>query len=139
MSGTWEPRPVPELSEESAKFWQQAASGRLLLGKCTVCDNLFFYPRAACPYCLGTTTHEEASGEGTVFTYSISQQIDNWPEEDLPLIPAIVELKEGVRIFTNIVDADPDEVSIGTAVEVTFIPTERDNIAIPVFTPRGDA
>ena len=49
---------------------------------------------------------------------------------------ALVELEEGVRMFTNIVECDPGEVKIGMPVEVTFVPA-NDQITIPYFKPVG--
>jgi uncharacterized OB-fold protein len=50
-------------------------------------------------------------------------------------VTAFVELVEGPRAMTNVVECDPDEVEVGTPVEVTFVPTEDDHVAVPVFSP----
>ena len=41
--------------------------------------------------------------------------------QDVPYVLALVELDEGVKMFTNIVECNPDDVTIGMPVEVTFV------------------
>lgn len=136
---TWEPRPVPNVTPESKPFWRGAASGRLLVQECRSCRLTFFYPRAQCPECFDTTIEwVEADGLGAVYTYSTSERVKEWPKAELPLVLAYVELDEGPRVLTNLVDCDPEEVDVGTRVEVRFVPTELDDVAVPVFTPTGD-
>ena len=52
--------------------------------------------------------------------------------EDVPYVLALVELDEGVRMFTNIIDCQPTDVSIGMDVEVTFVQANN-QISIPYF------
>lgn len=133
---TWEPRPTPEVTPETERFWSAAADGRFLLPECQDCGLVFYYPRAHCPDCLGGDLEWfEASGRGEVYSYSVLERIDGWPEEHLPVVTAFVELEEGPRVMTDLVDCDPDAVSVGTSVEAEFVPTEDDDVAVPVFTP----
>ncbi|MFC6764428.1 Zn-ribbon domain-containing OB-fold protein [Natrinema soli] len=135
---TWEPRPVPPVSEvdEAAEYWKAASNGELVVPECNDCGFVHFYPRQICPECLSNdVSFVEAEGTGTIYSFSISQQAAGWPEDALPLIYATVELEEGPRMVTNIVDVDPDDVEIGDPVEVMFESTEEADIAIPVFTP----
>lgn len=137
-SPTWEPRPLPAGYPETERYWEAAAEGRLLLNECGDCGLVYHYPRANCPDCLsGDVAWVEAAGTGTVYTYAVSHRVSNWPEETLPLINAIVELDEGPRLNTNLVDCEPDEVAVGTPVEVSFVPTEEPAVAIPVFELTG--
>jgi len=74
-------------------------------------------------------------GTGTVYTFSVVHRNDLPPfNERLPYVAAIVELDEGPRMMTNIVDCDVDEVSVGMAVEVDFRAID-DTVTIPVFRP----
>lgn len=131
---TWEPRPVPDVTPETEPYWKGAAEGTLLLPECQDCGLVYYYPRALCPDCFSDDVEWiESSGEGTVYTYGVAHRLSGWPEEDLPLINAYVELPEGPTVETIIVDADPDDVEIGTEVRVTFCETEDDDVAIPVF------
>jgi uncharacterized OB-fold protein len=80
---------------------------------------------------------EEASGRGVLYTYSVVHQNDLPPfNERIPYVAAIVDLDEGPRVMTNVVECDPDDVSVGMAVEVTFRVLD-DELSAPVFRPSG--
>lgn len=132
---TWEPRPIPEVTPETERYWRAAAEGTLLVRACTACGFTFHYPRAFCPECFSPDVEwRDATGEGTVYSFSPAYRMSGWPEEDLPLLVAYVELDEGPRIITNI-DADPDEIEIGSRVRVKFVDTDHEDVGIPVFEP----
>ena len=135
---TWEPRPVPHVTPESERYWAAAAEGRLLVSECDDCGLVFHYPRARCPDCLADAVGwVEAAGTGEIYTYSTARTMEGWPEDDLPLIVAYVELDEGPRVVTN-VHADPDQVDVGTRVTVSFVDTAEPDVAVPVFVPVED-
>lgn len=134
---TWEPRPVPELNPETERYWEAAANGELLVCECLECGLVYHYPRSLCPDCFGSVEWREASGRGEVYSYSVARTMSGWPEDDLPLVLAYVELEEGPRLMTN-VDVDPSAVEIGTRVAVRFVDTDESDVAVPVFVPVGD-
>jgi hypothetical protein len=78
----------------------------------------------------------EASGTGVLYSYSIARQASDWPAADLPLIVAYVELAEGPRVMTNVLECEPEVLSVGMPVEARYIPTDEADVAIPVFAPR---
>lgn len=134
---SWEPRPLPDITPETQEFWAATADDELRLGQCGRCGLCYYYPRARCPDCLSEQTELiEASGRGTVYSYTVTEAVSNWPSDALPLMVAYVELIEGPRLLTNLVDCNPDGIEIGTEVEVTFVETEEESLAIPVFAPR---
>lgn len=131
----WEPRPVPEVTPETDAYWTAAANGDLLVQECSACGLVYHYPRSLCPDCFSENVEwREASGHGEVYSYSAARTMSGWPEDDLPLVVAYVQLDEGPRIMTNI-DANPEDIEIGTRVEVRFVDTEEEDVAIPVFVP----
>lgn len=132
---SWEPRQIPEVTPESGEYWRAAAEGTLKLKECQECGNVFHYPRSLCPDCFGDTEWIESDGTGEIYSYSVSERIENWPEDRLPHVLAYVELDEGPRVLTLIEDSDPDDIEIGTQVEAAFIDTQEDDIAVPVFVP----
>ena len=134
---TWH-LPVPDL--ETAPYWEAAANGKLLIKRCNACGNPFFYPRAACPRCWSTdTTWLEASGRGTVYTFTVVHQNDLPPFRDrLPYVVAEIDLEEGVRMTSNVEGVDPDAVRCGMPVTVAFRSEQRsedETVAIPIFRP----
>jgi hypothetical protein len=75
-----------------------------------------------------TTDWLQASGRGTVYSYSIMRRAP------VPYAIAYVTLEEGVTMLTNIVDCDLDAIRIGQAVTVVFKPTEG-GPPVPMFAP----
>jgi len=114
--------PTPDVSGEWKPFWDAAAAGRLLIQNCPVCGRRQFYPRAICTACGAEPEWLEASGRGSLYTFSIVRQNLVRPFKDmLPYVLAMVDLEEGVRMLTNIVGCDLEEVKIGMPLEVTFV------------------
>jgi len=138
MSATSPRRPAPVLTAENTFFWDAARAGRLVAQRCSASGELRHPPRPMCPHC-GSLEWEEAelSGRGTVYSYSLLHHPQN-PQFDYPVIAALVDLEEGIRLVSNLVDIDPADVAIGLAVEVRFEPTV-DGGALPVFAPVASA
>jgi uncharacterized OB-fold protein len=75
----------------------------------------------------------EASGRGVVHTYTVIHRgMPGWREEG-PYVAAIVELDEGARMTTNIVECSPSDVKIDMPVEVVFV--DEGQYALPRFRP----
>lgn len=129
---TWEPRPLPEVTPESAEYWSAAADGRLLLGRCRACGLEFHPPRQLCPDCFAETDAFAASNNGRVYAYTVLRVHREWPEEHMPVLLAYVELEEGPRAMFGVPAAKPDDVMVGADVTVRFEPTELEDVGIPV-------
>ena len=108
------------------------------LRHCQACDSAYFYPRDICPECFSRDTDwVQSSGKGIVHTFAIVHRGPTPPfRERTPYVLAIVELAEGPRIPTNLVEIEPDPeaIKIGMAVEVVFEPLD-DKISLPKFRP----
>jgi hypothetical protein len=116
------PNPVPALSPETEEFWAATAEGKLLLRRCDDCGVAIWYPRFFCPVCGSfNTSWSEASGRGTVYTFTVVHRSGVPGYRDaLPYVIAYVELEEGPRVLTNIVECEPEKVEVGMAVHVVF-------------------
>ncbi|MFI0405618.1 Zn-ribbon domain-containing OB-fold protein [Actinomadura sp. 3N508] len=113
-------------------FWTATAEGRLLLPRCESCATVIWYPRPFCPRCGGRhVTWFPASGEATVYSYTVVRKARGEYRDLTPYVVAYVELAEGPRILTNIVGCDPSEVSIGQPVTLMFDPPEEGAAAGP--------
>jgi len=120
---------APQPNLETQAFWDAAAEGKLLIKKCNACGEVHFYPRANCPFCFsGDTAWQPASGDGTVYTYSVMRRAP------VPYAIAYVTLAEGPTMMTNIVDCDLDGIKIGQKVKLVFKPTEG-GPPVPCFAP----
>ncbi|MDF5757717.1 Zn-ribbon domain-containing OB-fold protein [Spongiactinospora sp. TRM90649] len=109
-------------------FWAATAEGRLTLTRCEPCATVIWYPRPFCPQCGGRDlTRFAASGEATVYSYTVVRKARGDYRELTPYVVAYVELAEGPRILTNIVGCDPAEVRIGQAVTLVFDPPRPDD------------
>jgi uncharacterized OB-fold protein len=129
-------RPQPPESEAAAPFWDATRRHRLLYQWCTGCEQPVFFPREVCPKCLGSSLEwKESTGQGTVYTFSNVHrpQISNFILP-APYTVALVELEEGVRMMTNIVNCDPNTVTVGMAVKVTWEELD-DGRNLPLFEP----
>ncbi|WP_254525830.1 Zn-ribbon domain-containing OB-fold protein [Natrinema caseinilyticum] len=133
------PVPVPPTNPETEPFWDATADGRLLLRSCADCKRVYHYPRRQCPECASTNTDwTEASGRGTVYSYTVTRRASEEYADATPYVLAYVELKEGPRMLTNIVDCDIERVEVDSRVEVVFDDTGSGR-ALPRFTLRvGD-
>ena len=132
---TERPAPAPDVNPETREYWDATAQGRLLLKRCLDCGSVIWYPRALCPQCASLRTEWfEASGRGQVYSYTLNHRGQGAYSGAGPYVLAYVELDEGPRVMTNIVDCDPDTVKIGQRVEVVFHDTGAGN-ALPRFRP----
>jgi len=127
--------PAPEIDV----FWERAGDGVLVLPVCESCDSAFWYPRAHCPRC-GSTTIDwvEASGLGRIYTYTVVGRGMGEYKDVKNYVLAYVELAEGPRILTNIVEWDQGDLAIDRDVEVVFSPA-ADGSALPRFRPVRNA
>ena len=127
--GRAKPKPTPETKH----FWDGAKQGKLLLQRCGDTGRAYFPPRPFSPY-TGTrnVTVFEASGRATLHSYVIHHR--PVPGFTPPYAIAVVELEEGPRMMTNIVDCDLDAIKVGQRVKVAFKKTEGD-FSMPVFAP----
>ncbi|MBK3577568.1 Zn-ribbon domain-containing OB-fold protein [Streptomyces sp. MBT65] len=124
---------LPEPDAFTRTYWEAAAQGRLLLRRCADCGRAHHYPREFCPHCWSDdVTWEPASGHATLYTWSVVHRNDLPPfGERVPYVAAVVDLAEGPRMMTEIVEPGAAGLRAGMAVEVAF----RDGV--PVF--RGAA
>jgi len=115
-------KPLPEITAESKGFWEGCRRHELLIQKCRVCGALRHYPRAMCPNCGSWETEwVKVSGRGKVYSWMVTHRpFHHGFAGDVPYVSVIVELEEGVRLMTEVVDVKPEELYIGMPVEVVF-------------------
>ncbi|MEM2093719.1 MAG: Zn-ribbon domain-containing OB-fold protein [Candidatus Bathyarchaeia archaeon] len=90
--------------------------------RCETCGNVFFPARDICPNCRreGKITPAEFSGKGSIYAHTVIRAPPKGFEYLAPYSVAIVQLDEGPRIISQIVDCDPEKVHIGMRVEACF-------------------
>ncbi len=130
-------RPSPTVTDDSAVFWDAAAESRLVAQRCADCGRLRHPPRPMCPACSSLEVEiAELSGQGTLYSYAILHHPQH-PAFEYPVIAALVDLEEGVRLLSSLTDVSKDDVRIGMPVYAHFVPT-ADGPLIPVFRPSED-
>lgn len=129
--------PTPRITPENRPFFEACAEGRLIGERCRACGRVQCPPAKICS-CSVAAEFEPVTltGEATVYTFSVIHRSAG-PEfaQQVPYVLAMVELAEGPRLITNIVDADPESVAIGQSVEVRFEPCADAAFSVPVFAP----
>ncbi len=128
-------RPAPTVSGSTRPAFDAARRGVLAVPWCDRCRQPVAYGRPFCPVCLGAPlTWREMSGRGVVYSYTVVRRSrDPYFADRVPYLVAVVELAEGIRLLSNIVEADPSQVRIGTPVRATF--AEAGSEFVPVFVP----
>ena len=103
---------------------------------CDCCGEYQFYPRGICANCWATDiAWVKTGGKGTLWTFTVTYQNRTTGfADEVPYVLALVELEEGVKMFTNIIQCETEEVKIGMTVEVTFV-RASEQINIPYFKP----
>ena len=129
-------KPIPMQMDCADTYWEKAKQEQFVLPYCTICKSFFFYPRKWCPKCFSLDPGwKEASGKGRVYSFSVVYHapFESYAAE-VPYVLAIIELEEGPRMMTNVVDCNVKDVKIGMPVKVTF--EERANgFKLPQFKP----
>ncbi|MEU9124207.1 OB-fold domain-containing protein [Streptomyces sp. NPDC048506] len=135
---------LPEVDAFTRPYWDAAAEGRLLLRRCRAagCGAAHHYPREFCPYCWSEdVVWEPAGGRASLYTWSVVHRNDLPPFGGrVPYVAAVVDLAEGPRMMTEVIDCGPTELRIGMPLVVAFR-TEGphrgggDRCAVPVFRP----
>ena len=108
---------------ETVRAWRHIPQRYNLIGsKCLQCGTVFFPKRIVCPECRrkGKLEDINLSGTGKILTYSVIETPTDEFKNIAPYVVAIVELDEGAKITTQIVDCDIEKVEIGTEVEMVF-------------------
>lgn len=116
--------PLPQPTPDTRPYWEAARRGELVLPFCRTCARFFYYPRPFCPACFGQDVEwRRASGRGSLHSYAVHHRALTPGFEDLvPYVTALVDLEEGVRVVTRLVDVDPasPELRVGASVEACF-------------------
>ena len=122
------PAKAAEPNSENLQFFEGAEQGRLVLPRCTACGFVIWFPREICPACGSQDVDWfEASGSGSIYSCTVTRRIPGSWGKAAPFVLAYVELDEGPRVMTNIVDCDPEQVAIGDRVKAVFEEaTDRD-------------
>ena len=127
---------IPQVTRELKPFFDAARNNQLAVQKCDNCGTLRF---PAAPLCLACDSPKASwvpvSGKGEVFSFTIMHRAYH-PAIKVPYTLAVIELKEGAKITSNVVGIQPSKVKCGMPVEVTFEKL-NDEVSMPKFRLRA--
>jgi len=125
----------PPASPDTAFFWAGTQAGELRIQRCGECGALRHPPGPACLNCRATRNqgYVVAKGTGTVYSYVVHRH-PPVPGKQLPMVIALVELTEGVRLMAELTGIDPDRVEVGMPVRTAFLRVD-DELVLPGWRP----
>ncbi len=128
-------RPRPGINDDNAYFFDGTARGELLVRRCTSCGRTQHPPLPMCPAC-GAVTWDPVpmATTGEIYTFTVTHHppLNGFP---MPLVVALVDLADGHRLVSNLVDIEPDDVRVGLPVEVDLVAVD-DELTLPLCRPR---
>ena len=129
-------KPTPTPDPVTEKYWGAARHNKLLVQKCGACGAYQTLPQSYCRHCLSENLQwTQARGTGKIYSFTIVHRAPSSAfEKDLPYTVALVELDEGARMMSNIVEIEPQDVRVGMPVEAVFDAISP-TISLPKFRP----
>lgn len=130
------PKSGPFLEEVEAKpFWGNLKEHRFTAQRCSGCGRFRFPPRAMCSECLSLQADwAPLSGRGKVYSHTTYHRA--WHpayEEKVPYNVSLIDLEEGIRMVSNVVDCAPEDVYVGMPVELIY--DDLPDYTLPKFRP----
>ena len=130
------PIPVPPMIWENIGFWEGVKEHKLVFQRCRDCGTWVHPPRPTCPKCHSFEKEwAPSSGRGIVHSW-VTYRESPHPGFKAPYSVVLVELEEGMRLISNMVDVGPEDVTIGMSVEVTFDDV-AEGLTLPKFRKVG--
>ncbi|MGI8549900.1 MAG: Zn-ribbon domain-containing OB-fold protein [Dehalococcoidia bacterium] len=131
-------KPLPIATPETQPFWDGLKQHELRLQRCPACGNkAYFYPRPFCPTCFSWDVEWfTATGKAKLHTYEIVHRAPAAFRDMAPYVLAVVELEEGPRMMTNLVDIEPDpsQLPIDMPLEIVYDDVSE-SVTLPKFRP----
>ena len=133
-------RPIPVMQPWTHDFWKATKQGKLMIQHCNECNANIFFPKKVCPECWSESlTWIESSGKAKIYTFTVMMDmVEPKFAGDLPYVLAMVDLDEGIRMTTRIVNCEPGDVVIGLDVEVVFEEVSPE-CSLPMFQPADES
>jgi uncharacterized OB-fold protein/acyl dehydratase len=124
----------PPMGHDNAWWWNEVAAGRIAVQRCTGCQELRHPPRPMCPSCRSMEWDSiEISGRGTLHTFTVIHY-PQFPGYDFPICAALVDLEEGVRMVSDVMDCKPEALKIGMKLQA-YVHEDDDGFKLPLFRP----
>lgn len=127
-------QPLPALEGLSKEFYAWCRQGELRFQSCSQCGCLRHVPREICPHCSSMKSEwVRSQGRGAIYTWTeVVRPLHPAFTDIAPYAPVVVEMTEGVRMLSCVLDCPPAELRIGMPVEVEFVQV-TDEVTLPFF------
>lgn len=127
-------RPAPIPTNITEEFWNAAKNEEFLLQYCSETGQAQFFPRPVSVFTGGRALEwRKSDGNGEVYSFTITRRGPPPFRDAGPYIIATVELDEGVRVMSNVIDCEPEDMKIGMKVELAW--AEAGDYKFPLFRP----
>ena len=131
-------KPLPQPDPVTTPYWESLKNHEMKIQRCNDTGKYFFYPRGLSPFTLSDNiSWEPVSGQGTLHAFTIvyAMRAPGFAEE-VPYVVAIVELAEGAKLMTNLIEVEPDpaQIRIGMPVQLVYDDVTED-VTLPKFRP----
>lgn len=115
-------KPLPVPSAVSVPFWDGLREGQLRVQRCSGCGRHIFFPRSLCPHCLSQALEwVTVSGRGKLYSYTVVRRAFHPAfQEDVPYVYAIVELGEGPRVTSNVVNCPLEALRVDMPLRAVY-------------------
>jgi uncharacterized OB-fold protein len=126
--------PVPEITDLNRPYWDGLNEGRLLVQWCASCGHTWLPPRPTCPACLAPDAHwRQSNGTGRIISWVVYHRAyADHLEDRIPYDVTLVELDDGVRLLTNVIDSDAGKaLRVGARVRLAI--EHQEGIALARF------
>jgi uncharacterized OB-fold protein len=129
-------KPMPEPTPVTRPFWDGLREHKIRIQYSPSAGRYVFYPRILAPGTLADDLEwREVSGAGTLYTFTVADRPTAPPWADaLPQLLAIVELDEGPRLSSEMVDVDPGALHVGMRVKPVFHDYPDQDVTLLRFT-----
>lgn len=128
-------KPSPVKQPWTEEFWKGTKQHKFLIQHCDDCGKNIFYPRKVCPECRSSNlSWIESKGKGTLFSYTITHYgVEQRFASELPYVLCMVDMDEGIRVFSRIVNCRHEDIKCDISVEVVFEEIDGDPEPFTIF------
>lgn len=124
----------PPMGHDNSWWWNAINQGELRIQKCTACGTLRHPPRPMCGECRSLDWDSVvATGEGKLHSHTVLHH-PKFPGFDYPVICAVIDLEEGTRLVSNVIDCTPEQLEIGMPLRLSIEKVD-DEMLLPLFRP----
>ena len=115
-------RYLPFVYPEEIPFWEATQQRQLKLQRCSDCHKVWYPIGSNCPHCFSMKWEWALmSGRGVLHNYVVMHKAwTKWFESRVPYAVVQVELEEGARLTTNLLECDLKDIKIGMPVEACY-------------------